>query len=188
MNVYDFDNTLYKGESGIALFFFYLRKRPSLLRMMPIVVQGGLKYKLGLVKIDEVARRYAKYIEVFLRGIQDYKADAKEFWDRYEHRLQPFYKNMQKSDDLIVSASPEQSLEEVCKRMGVSRWIGTRIDEENARLTFVCFRENKAKAFLERYPNEQIDNLYTDSMYDTPLMELSKHVYLVRKGKLIKIK
>jgi phosphoserine phosphatase len=188
LNVYDFDNTLYAGESGIDLFFFYLKKRPLLVRYAPWVVSGAIRYKLHLVHIEDVATHYAKIVEVFLGGIKDYKADAKEFWDKHQHRIRDFYQPLQQPDDLVISASPEQSLEEICGRIGVKRWIGTRINEQTNAIEFICFRENKVKAFQEQYPGERINNFYTDSMNDKPLMDLADHVFFWRKGKLEQIK
>ena len=188
MNVYDFDNTLYRGESGISMFFFYLKRRPWLVRYAPWVLAGFAQYKRRKVTIEEVARRYGWIIKIFLEGIQDYQADAKRFWDTHEHRLRPFYKELHRPDDLIISASPEQSLQEVCRRLGVTRYIGTVINEETSTLEFICFRENKVKAFEERYPGERIDNFYTDSMNDKPLMDISEHVFLVGKKGMEQIK
>ena len=45
--------------------------------------------------------------------------------------------------------------------------------------------ENKVKAFLVKYPNQIIDEFYTDSKIDTPFMKLSKKSFWV-KGKKIK--
>ena len=39
MNVYDFDNTIYKGESMFHLFLFYIKKYPRLLKHFPEVVE-----------------------------------------------------------------------------------------------------------------------------------------------------
>ncbi len=188
MNVYDFDNTLYDGESGIDMFFFYLKKRPSLVRFAPAALSGAIRYKLHMIELAGVVQRYAKVVEAFLRGIEDYQADAREFWDQHEHRVRSFYKPLQQPDDLIISASPEQSLQEICARLGIKRWIGTRINEETSTLEFICFRENKVKAFAERFPGERIENFYTDSMNDKPLMDLAEHVFFMRKGKLEQIK
>ena len=35
MNVYDFDNTIYRGESAVDLFWYYLKQDKSLLRYVP---------------------------------------------------------------------------------------------------------------------------------------------------------
>ncbi|MDR2526218.1 MAG: haloacid dehalogenase-like hydrolase [Oscillospiraceae bacterium] len=188
MNVYDFDNTLYSGESGVDLFFFYLKKRPSLVRFAPWVGVGILRYKLHMIDMDTFTRRYAWVVERFLSGIQNYAADAREFWDLHESGIRDFYKPLHREDDLVISASPEQSLREICGRMGIQRWIGTRINEETNALEFICFRENKVKAFRAQYPGERIENFYTDSMNDKPLMDLAEHVFFLKKGKLEQIK
>ena len=52
---------------------------------------------------------------------------------------------------------------------------------ETGKLEFLCFRENKVKAFKERYPNAVVEEFYTDSYNDKPLMEISKKTYLVKK-------
>ncbi|MDR1927170.1 MAG: haloacid dehalogenase-like hydrolase [Oscillospiraceae bacterium] len=188
LNVFDFDNTLYEGESGIDLFFFYLKKRPSLIRFAPVVLIGVIKYKLHKVQLTDAVQRYAGIISIFLRGVKDFDADAKEFWDKHAHKLRSFYQTLHREDDLVISASPEQSLKEVCGRLGIKRWIGTRVNEETHALEFICFRENKVRAFLERYPGERIENFYTDSMNDKPLMDLAEHVFFVRRDGMEQIK
>jgi len=188
MNVYDFDNTLYNGESGVHMFFYYLKKRPGLVRYAPQVLRGVIDYKRGRINFDQAIERVGGVLRPFLEGIEDFRADARDFWDRHERRLYPFYQQLHQPDDLIISAGPEQSLREVCARLGVSNYIGSVINEITSQLEFACFRENKVKAFRERYPGRQIDNFYTDSMNDKPLMDISKHVFLVKKGEIRQIK
>ena len=40
----------------------------------------------------------------------------------------------------------------------------------------------------ELYPDAEIENFYTDSMNDSAMMDISEHVYLVKKDKITKIK
>jgi len=188
MNVYDFDNTLYDGESGVQFFLFYLRKTPGLLRHAPQALRGIISYKRGLVTLDQVVERYAGLMQPFFESIKDIQGDMRVFWDKHEHRLRPFYRQVQRPDDLVISAGPEQSLREICGRLGVKHFIGSVINEETRAFDFVCFRENKLKAFRERYPGQQIDNFYTDSMNDKPLMDIAKQVFLVKKKGITQIK
>jgi len=183
MNVYDFDNTIYDGESGIHMFWAYLRRKPSLIRHGPKLIRGMIDYKAHRVTIDDVVERVGGILKSFIdEAAGDFAADAKEFWDMHERRIRPFYYKLHRPDDLIISAGPEQSLREICSRLGVSRYIGTVINEVTGSLDFVCFRENKVKAFREKYPGQEIENFYTDSMNDRPLMEIARHVFLVKKG------
>ena len=48
MNVYDFDKTIYDGDSTLDFYFFSLRKNPMLLRFLPIQLMGFIKYMFGL--------------------------------------------------------------------------------------------------------------------------------------------
>ncbi len=49
MNVYDFDNTIYDGESFIDLFIFLFKKDPSLVKYIPDVINGLYKYTKGTI-------------------------------------------------------------------------------------------------------------------------------------------
>jgi len=190
MNVWDFDNTIYRGESGMHFFWYYLKRKPSLVRHAPKVFRGIYDYKRGNIGVDDVYKRVGDVLTSFLTeaGGKNLADDARDFWDKHEHRVLPFYAQLQQPDDLIISAGPEQSLREICGRIGVKRFIGTVIDDEERRVKFVCFRENKVKAFHEQYPGAQIENFYTDSHNDKPMMDISKHVFLVKKGKVTQIK
>ena len=52
MNVYDFDNTIYDGESVLDLFFFYVKKDPYLIRYIPKVFYALAKYKAGKLTVE----------------------------------------------------------------------------------------------------------------------------------------
>jgi len=188
MNVYDFDNTIYNGESALHFFLFCLKKRPLLARYIPSALRGIVDYKRHGVSIDQVARRYTKVMKACLSGIGDYRDTARAFWDKHERRINGFYKPLQRPDDLVISAGPEQSLREICARLGVRHYIGTVVNETTGEMEFVCFKENKVKAFRERYPGCEIDNFYTDSINDKPLMDIANHVFMVKKGIVTQIK
>ena len=189
MNVYDFDNTIYDGESGLHMFWEYFKRRPALVRHLPVIARSMVHYKANRVELDDVLERVGKIIVSCIdEAAGDLAEDAKFFWDKYERRIRPFYYKLHRPDDLIISAGPEQSLREICGRLGVARYIGTVINEETRQLEFVCFRENKVKAFHDRYPGQAIENLYTDSMNDKPLMDIAQHVFLVNKGKITQLK
>lgn len=189
MNVYDFDNTLYKGESVLHFFFFYIKKTPSLLKYVPKVFYALFKYKMGKVTVEQALQDYAPFVEEYFKNIPDIRADAVEFWDKHMDRIKPFYKELQKEDDVIVTASPECTMEEICKRLGIKHCVGSVIDEESGKITRLCMRSRKIPAFFEAFPDAQIENFYTDSpKNDAPLIELAKNAYQVKGDKIIKIK
>lgn len=46
MNVYDFDGTVYAGDSTVDFYFFCLRKQPGILRVGGKQIKGFFLYKL----------------------------------------------------------------------------------------------------------------------------------------------
>ena len=189
MNVYDFDNTIYDGESCLDMFFWFIRKDPSLIRFIFKAVYAFAEYKKGNVAVEQALERYAPLVEDYLRRNPGILSDTSSFWDSHMNKIKPFYSGIQKPDDLIITASPEQSVREICKRLGIKHFIGSVIDEDTGRITRFCMRENKPKAFLELYPGESIDSFYTDSPEnDSPLIEIAEKAYLVRKNKISRIK
>lgn len=188
MNVYDFDNTIYRGESCFDLFFYYMKKHPRLVKYLPKTTVGFIRYKLRLVSLDELISNYGVFAEQLFSDVQDVEAEVTEFWDKHMHKIKPFYLAQQLEDDLIITASPEIVLAELFRRINIKNFIGTTIDEKTRKLAFICFRENKIKAFKNRYPDVMIENFYTDSLNDKPLMNISKNVFLVKGNKIKQIK
>ncbi|MBR3767875.1 MAG: haloacid dehalogenase-like hydrolase [Clostridia bacterium] len=189
MNVYDFDNTIYRGESVLHFFFFYIKKTPYLLKYIPKVFHALLKYKAGKVTVEQALEEYAPFVEDYFKNISDLKADSVEFWDKHMHNIKPFYKEIQKEDDVIVTASPINTMQEVCKRLGIKHCVGSIIDEETGKITRLCMRSRKVPAFLEAFPEAHIDNFYTDSpKNDAPLIELADHAFVVKGDKITQIK
>ena len=47
MRVFDFDGTIYKGESLFDLYLFSVRYEPRVLKYIAPVSQCGIRYKIG---------------------------------------------------------------------------------------------------------------------------------------------
>ncbi len=107
MNAYDFDNTIYRGESILDLFFFYLKKNPSLVRYLPMMLTGLVKYKLRMISIEQLLEAYSRFAEQFFFGLESFQDDMVEFWDQHMHKIKPFYYAQREDDDLIITASAE---------------------------------------------------------------------------------
>ena len=188
MNVFDFDNTIYDGESFVDLFIMVLCKDPTLLRYVPTMVSGIVQYKTGTLRLETALEQYSKPFEEYVSALSDIDALVDEFWDKHMHKIKPFYDQVRSDDDLVISASPQIVVDEVCRRLGIKRCIGTQFDRKTGKLGRVCFRENKIAAFREAYPDAHISALYTDSMHDNPHMDNSEAVYFVKGNKIKRIK
>lgn len=184
MTVYDFDNTIYRGESSIDFFRFCLRRKPSLVRFLPIVFWKLLRYKRCRTTADEIIHWGEHVLRAFLSEVGDVDELVNAFWDSHEDRIKPFYRLQQKPDDLILSGSPELLLCEICRRLGVHRYLGTRIDLDTGTVKSLCFAENKVRIFRDAYPDEPVDAFYSDSLHDLPMMRLADRAYLVHGSRI----
>ena len=79
-------------------------------------------------------------------------------------------------------------LDEIMKRLGIKNYVGSSIDKKTGKFKRLCFLENKVKIFNELYPDAHIENFYTDSMNDKPMMDIADHVFFVKKDKITQIK
>ena len=60
MRVFDFDNTVYNGESALDFFIYYLKKFPlQVAKYIPEFARGVIKYKRGSLSIDEALQSYS---------------------------------------------------------------------------------------------------------------------------------
>ena len=187
MNVYDFDNTIYDGESAFDFFWYCLRKKPVLLKVVFPILWDLIKYKSCRMSAEEFKERGAYYTESFFNLFDDIYAEINEFWNQNEHKIRSFYKEVQKDDDVIVTANVNILVGEIFKRLGIKNYISTTFDMEKGKLTDICFSHVKAKKFKEIY-GDKIDAFYTDSLNDAPLMELADRVYMVRKNKIVALR
>ena len=187
MNVYDFDNTIYDGESALDFFWYCLTRKPVLLKVLFPIIFDLIKYKSCRMTEEEFKARGAYYTESFFNLFDDIYAEIANFWDKNEHKIKPFYENVRKDDDVIVTANVNVLVGEIFKRLGIKNYISTEFDMDEGKLGNICFSKVKANLFKEKYA-DNIDDFYTDSKNDAPLMEMAKNVYMVKGNKITKIK
>lgn len=188
MNVYDFDNTIYKGESMVDFFIYFLKRDLSLLGYVPKVIKAITFYKLQKISIDEAMNEYGVIVEDYCRKTGNLEEHIKNFWDENIDKIKPFYFDMKKEDDVILSAGFDVVLAEMGRRLGINNIVSSETDLSNSKILSLCFRENKVKAFKKKYPDAVIENFYTDSLNDQPIIDIAHNAYLVKGNKITKIK
>lgn len=189
MNVYDFDKTIYNGESSVEFFIYYIKHDPKVLTYIPTILKGIKAYEGGTMKPEDMTGRYSAMLSDYFKTCNvDFMPLIKKFWDKRMHKIKPFYLKQQKDDDLIITASPEVMMWDICERLGIKNLIGTDFDLKTGEIRTACFREEKLRLFKEAYPNEEIDEFYTDSMNDKFLFPISKKVFMVKGNKITQIK
>ena len=182
MNVYDFDETIYDGDSSIDFYLFSLKKNPIIVILLPYQAAAMVMYKLKIITKTKMKAKFYKYFK-FIKNID---ADLEIFWDKNQHKIKKWYRDDKKRDaDIIISASPEFLLEPICKRLSVKYLIGSVVDKKSGAYTGLnCYHSEKVIRFREVFKDASIDDFYSDSLSDSPLAEISKRSFLVDKDRL----
>lgn len=189
LNVYDFDNTIYDGESSFDFFLFFVRRYPWVVRYLPRVALVGIRYRLGRLSERELFRAADRLGHVLVRSGCDLQAMAGEFWEENRGKIRAFYLRRHRDDDVIVSASPRFLLEGIARELGVRSLICSELDVRTGALQFACFRDRKAEAFRRQFPDAVVQRYYTDTAgHDAQMIALAEHAYLIRgeRGRRIK--
>lgn len=188
MNVYDFDNTIYDGETLVDFILYYIKHDAGIWRYIPRLLYIYAKDALHLFTVEDAVKAYASFLEGYYVKVNDIEETVVKFWDRNQHKIKPFYEKVRRDDDIIVSGTTDFILDEIMKRMGIKNYVGSSIDKKTGKFTRLCFLDNKVKIFEELYPGAHIDNFYTDSMNDKAMMDIADHVYFVKGEKIVQMK
>lgn len=181
VNLYDFDNTIYKGDSSTDFFFFCLVRKPIILITLPRMLARAIKYKLGI--INKTKFKEANF--AFLRFINpdDY---VKLFWASHEQYIKDFYKNKKHDEDIIISASPEFLLKPICNKLKVNDLIASKVDKHTGIFDGLnCHGEEKVRRIERKYKNIKVISAYSDSKSDIPMLKLANQSYYVKGEKII---
>lgn len=188
MNVFDFDNTVYDGETLVDFIIYYILHDIKIWRFIPKLLFIWMKDSLHLFTVEQAVEAYASFLEGYYVHIKTLDEDTVKFWDKHEKKIKPFYETIRRDDDVFVTGTTDFIFDEIARRMGIKNYITSAVDRKTGKFTRLCFLENKVKLFREAYPDAEIENFYTDSMNDKSMMDISKNVYLVKGSKITKIK
>lgn len=181
MNVYDFDNTIYNGDSTKDFYVFAVKRHKKILLLLPSLSLAFFKYyvfKKGTkTKFKEKMYRFLNYCDI--------DKDVKDFWDKHIVNMKRWYKAQQKEDDLIISASPEFLLKPLEKILGF-KVIASKVDKHSGKYSGNnCYWDEKVTRFYEIYPDGEIDEFYSDHYSDEPLAKEAKEAFIVDKDEII---
>ncbi|MBE6828032.1 MAG: hypothetical protein E7514_05395 [Ruminococcaceae bacterium] len=188
VNVYDFDNTIYDGETLADYFMYFARRDIKIWKYIPGLLVVAFKEKFNLFTVEEALKAFASFLEGYYVNVDNPSEYIADFWDKNEKKIKPWYSEIRRDDDIIVSGTLDFILDEIASRIGLKNTVTSSVNPETGKFERLCFLENKVRYFKERYPDVIIKNFYTDSMNDKAMMDISENVYLVKKHKITKIK
>lgn len=181
LTLYDFDGTIYNGDSSVDFFLFCLKKHKKIIKRIPLIIKSFIKYKAKYIDITKCKEN----IFSFLEDVSDIDETIKEFWQTHEKKLKKFYLEKNHSNDIIISASPSFLLKPICAKLKVKDLIASNVDEKTGKfLALNNSKEVKVKNFYQKYPDAIILEMYSDSFNDKPLLDIAEQSYFVKKNKL----
>ena len=185
MNIYDFDNTIYNGDSCKDIVLYGLKKYPNI--ALKSLIKARIKnkdYKKNKIEFESVKETLLS----FIFKINDYQKFINEFVKVHMKKIKPWYLSKKTKNDVIVSASYDLWINEFAKRLGIKYVIATKVNKEGKIIGKNCKREEKVKRLKETFKNCVFNEAYSDSEADLPILKLAKVAYVVEGNNIIKYK
>lgn len=185
IDVYDFDGTIYDGDSTADFVLFCLRRHPGMIAAAPAI--GSAALRLAMKKIDLTQFKSTLFGEMVRRFDIEEEADA--FWKSMKTRVKLgpwFFETPRDLPIVIASASPEFELRHAAKILGVETLIGTKCDPKTGTLIGRnCKGPEKIERIREVIGEFEVRAMYTDdAKADAALLEIAKERYIVTRGKV----
>lgn len=184
VNLYDFDNTIYKGDSSTDFFFYSLMCYPKIIKCVPKCIVAFFKYKLKIINKTEMKEVFFS----FLVNIEDIDKHVKNFWNTHSCYIKDFYLKKDHKNDIIISASPEFLLKPITDELHVHDLIGSKVNKSTGKFQGLnCHGKEKVKRLNKKYDELEVDRAYSDSKSDIPILKLAKKAYYVKGNKVRRV-
>ncbi len=195
LSVYDFDKTIYNGETLNDFYRFYLIKKPWKIYTVIFQLWYFLLYVLKIINLEKLKENFLRFLNGENTG--ELKKLIREFWEKKESKINlwvkdEILKNKKETEILVaISASPTFLIIDRLKLMGFDVVIGTDFLFESTKFhshitSKNCKNYEKVKR-LDKWAEDNniqydIVNFYSDSIADKPLFDLAEHKYWIKKG------
>lgn len=181
MNGYDFDKTIYDGDSFVHFYFYTIIKKPYLAVLFLPQMFCGFLFVLKLIS----KKQLKQIIMLNLRFFKDKEKLLNNFWDKNLKKIKKWYLEQKKEDDVIISASPEFLVASACKRLGLKYVFGTDMNISTGKIVGKnCWGQEKVVRFEKEFGKSHIlKTFYSDSLSDMPMMKKSEKGIFVKGDK-----
>ena len=188
MKVFDFDNTLYHGESAVDLALYMIKNNKRIILYLPMIFINLIKYKLCMVEKKKMVYAINDFLRNALRSKNEIYDAVDGFWNKNKSKLDRKMLDMIEKDDVIITAGPDFLINGIRDLINTDNIISSRIDPDKMKVKYLNFGKNKVKGYKALYGEKRIDCFYTDSYNDKALMDISDRVFIVKKGSLSRVK
>lgn len=183
IDVYDFDKTIYMGDSSIDFFAFCVLHKLTLIKVLPGQILGFLLYKLKLISKLEFKQKFFE----FFKSVDNIEKYVDEFWKKNKKKINYEILAYSENKIIIISASPYFLLEKITSEIGCYKLIASDVDKYTGNfLSKNCYGEEKVNRLNLEIKEYTICNFFSDSKSDKYLAKISRKSFLV-KGRNIRV-
>ena len=176
---YDFDGTIYDGDSSVDFYIFCFLRRPYIFILWPIQIIYAFLYAIGLIDKTKMKESFFSYLKI----INKKDALLENFWQKNMKKIKGWYVKKNHKQDIIISASPMFLLEIPCKKFKVKDLIASEVDINTGKfLSKNCHGTQKVYRIKKSYPKAKVKEMYTDSKVDKPMIDYAEKGFLVKKN------
>ena len=180
MDVYDFDNTLYRGDSTADFMMWCARRYPRVLATLPRTAVAAVAC-FALHAIDKT--RFKGVLYRFLPLVPDIESEVRRFWDARHDRISGPCNP--KPGDVVISGSPEFLLRDVCAQRGLRVLASPVAPHTGRRIGANCSEAEKVVRFNAAFPDEKVERFFSDSRNDDPMAAIAEEAFMVKAGAIV---
>ena len=163
INMYDFDDTIYSGDSSVDFIKYCYKKGYIKFKNILKIMGSFVKYFFGVIDITE----FKEVLFSFLSNIDAGVRVVSEFWDEHYKNIKKFYLDKNHENDIINSASPYFLLKPACDKLGVKDLIASDVNIKNGK----CKGKNnskevKVKNLYKKYKDCVVEECYSDNPFN----------------------
>lgn len=185
-DLYDFDKTVYAGDSGMDFWKYCIKRKPSIIIYLPYQILCAVKFYLKIGDPDKnKAALYCYFPKI------DAVEYARDFWESHRDKIYSFFLPENRENPAVIcSASPEFFLKIICDELKVDTLIGTVVDPQTGKLfSKNCRREEKVRRIKAAIPEYKFVNVFSDSLKnDMPILTLGENAFHTVNGNPVQIK
>ena len=184
MNVYDFDDTIYDGDTNRDLLKYSFKKYPFL------VIKSFLKTIIPFIKYKFKKIPFERVKEVMLSFLFEIDTEKfiKSFVKSHMKNIKPWYLERHTKKDIILSASYHLWIKEFARELGVKISIATNTDENGKIVGKNCKKQEKVKRLKEIISLDEVECAYGDSSCDVYVLNVAKKGFVIEGNEIIPYK
>lgn len=177
MNVYDFDNTIFNGDTEDRFFDYIFARRKDLWVYKLNHDFWEHFYKCRWFE-DKTWIRELQYL--VLRKLDNVDEMIDGYCEESFQYIQPWYLEVKRPDDVIATGSPVFLVAPILKKLGISGLVATDLNKHTGKITghFANYGF-KVTEFQKKYNLDDIDEFYSDAWSDHYIAKYAKKAYLV---------